>query len=313
MESLKPQVPWPKRTRRAIRAWIFLSFLWLWGRLPLGLAAGLGRSLGSLGWKIAGKYRRLSLAHLKIAFPELSEQERESIGRNAFRHLGWCAAEVAQFKRLDPMLSDYVHYAPGSFEVLKAAVERGKGVMVVTGHVGNWEFLARRISLDFVPFRVIARDMNAPALRNAMDNYRKRGRLKTLWRGTPNLGQEMLATFKQGDSGLLGILIDQDTKVKNVWLPFFGQLAATPRVVGDLAQRFDGTVLASFCQRRPEGGYEIRIREVVIEKSGDPELDSRRITTACSEEIEAAIRRSPAEWVWMHERWKTPPPEGEGV
>lgn len=305
MEAVAPAIPWPKRTRRAIRAAIVLSLIRFWGWLPLSIAAALGRFGGSVAWRVAGKYRRLALEHLAIAFPALSPAERERIGLDCFRHLGWCAAEIAQEKRLDANLESYVTFEPGAEELLREAVSAGKGTIVITGHVGNWELLARRIARLHEPTRVVARTMNSPGLTAAMDAYRARGRIITLWRGQPTLGREMLATFR--DNGLLGLLIDQDTRVQNVWVPFFGKLAATPRAAGDLAARSGAPLLAAFPRRRPGGGHVIAVSRVSAELTGKREHDSVALTAACTRAIEDAIRRSPAEWVWMHERWKTLP------
>lgn len=306
MEALKSQIPWTKRLRRGIRARIVLAFLWLWSLLPLSAAAALGRFMGRLAWSLGGKYRRLTLNHLKLAFPELTAEEREKLGKECFQHLGWCAAEVVKGELLDSRLAEYVDFSPGSEQLIQDALAENKGVVVITGHVGNWELLARRIAAEYQPVRVVARDMNAPALTLAMDRYRRRGKINTLWRGKPRMGREMLATFKE--NGLLGLLIDQDTKVQNVWVPFFGHLAATPRAAGDFAVRAGAPVLAAFCSRRAEGGHRITVSRVSVDFIGDRERDSQAVTAACTAAIEAAIRKSPAEWVWMHERWKTPEP-----
>lgn len=307
MEAVAPAIPWRKRTRRAIRAAIILALVRFWGWLPLPLAASLGRFMGSVAWRLAGKYRRLALDHLAIAFPHLSESEREAIGRGCFRHLGWCAAEIAQERRIDARLESYVTFDPGAEETIREAIAEGKGTIVITGHVGNWELLARRIARIRKPSRVVAAPMNSPPLTAAMDAYRARGGVTTLWRGQSTLGREMLATFR--DNAMLGLLIDQDTRVQSVWVPFFGKLAATPRAAGDLAARSGAPLLAAFPRRRPEGGHVISVSRIEVERTGKREEDSLALTAACTRAIEDAIRRSPSEWVWMHERWKTPPPQ----
>jgi KDO2-lipid IV(A) lauroyltransferase len=139
-------------------------------------------------------------------------------------------------------------------------------------------------------------------------------RRQMLWREDPSTARAMLRTFKQGRP--LGILIDQDTRVQSVFVPFFGRPAATPRGAADLALRFGAPVLAGWCRRRgPRAGDGHVVDFVEIPYDPDPsdrDAEAARLTVACTAALEAAVRATPAEWVWMHERWKTQPgPGGE--
>jgi KDO2-lipid IV(A) lauroyltransferase len=124
----------------------------------------------------------------------------------------------------------------------------------------------------------------------------------------------MIRAFREGK--IFGLLIDQDTKVQGVFVPFFGRAAFTPRAAGDLALRFRPQVVVGTCRRRGPGlgaGHEIEVREVPYDPDpADREAESVRITAACTAILEEAIRARPEEWVWMHRRWKTrPPAEGD--
>jgi KDO2-lipid IV(A) lauroyltransferase len=122
----------------------------------------------------------------------------------------------------------------------------------------------------------------------------------------------MIRCFKQGK--LLGMLIDQDTAVQSVFVPFFGRPASTPRGAADLALRFRAPVVAGWCRRRgprPGDGHVIDLVEVPCDPDApDREAEALRLTAACTAVLESAIRSNPAEWVWMHERWKTQPGAG---
>jgi KDO2-lipid IV(A) lauroyltransferase len=253
------------------------------------------------------------LAQLATAFPEKASLEREAIARASLRHLGWLAAEVVTLRTYRGRLREYVSYAPGAEERFRALAARGKGLVFVTGHVGNWELLAQRIAADH-PSAVIARAGNDPKLMELLGQVRAEGNLETLWREDPGTARAMIRCFKQGRP--LGILIDQDTSVQGVFVPFFGRLAHTPRGAADLALRFGAPVAAGWCRRRgsePGGGHEIDFVEIpYAAEPRDREAEAVRITAACTAALEAAIRRTPAEWVWMHERWKTRP-EREGA
>jgi Kdo2-lipid IVA lauroyltransferase/acyltransferase len=113
----------------------------------------------------------------------------------------------------------------------------------------------------------------------------------------------MLRALRRGEA--LGLLIDQDTRVQSVCVPFFGTRASTPRAPADLTLRSGAATVAVFLQRGPDGRYHMSGQEVDVPCSGNSEADVLALTTAYSAAIEAAIRRFPEQWVWMHQRWKT--------
>lgn len=284
----------------------------LLGLLPLGPALALGAALGRLAWLMARATRRLMLEHLAIAFPGGSQVELERIGRSSLVHLGQVAMEVIAFRSYAGRLPEYVSLSPGSEEVVRRAMARGKGLIFVAGHIGNWELLARRLALVVQPSAVIARRSTDQKLNELIARFRQRGGIKTLWREDDATGRELIRLMRSG--GALGILIDQDTRVQGMFVPFFGRLAYTPRAVGDLALRFGAAVLVSTCHRRgprPGDGHEIEVSELPYDPApADKEAEVERITRAAVAIQQNAIERSPSEWVWMHRRWKTRPAPG---
>ncbi|WP_242370850.1 lysophospholipid acyltransferase family protein [Anaeromyxobacter sp. SG26] len=305
-------VPLRKRIKRSVRSAIVRAAIRLLSLLPLSVALALGGALGRLGYLLAGKTRRLALRHLALAFPERSEAEREAIARRMFVHLGRAAMEVVTIRSYDARLETYVELSNG--EVLREVMARGKGMMFVTGHVGNWELLARRIARAGVPNAVIAKAGHDPRLNALAEEFRASGGVTTLWRENPETGRAIIRTFRQGRA--LGLLIDQDTDVQGVHVPFFGRLAYTPRAAADLALRFGAPVVVGTIRRRgPRAGdgHLLEVVEIPYDPSAqDREAEAVRLTAACSLALETAIRRSPEEWVWMHERWKTRPPAEAG-
>lgn len=303
------RVPWRTRARRAARSRLILVLVALMGLLPLGGALALGRGLGRVAFHLLGRERRRGLEHLALALPALSPGERRRILLESFRNLGACAAEVTQLRRLDPWLEAYVELPAEAQAVLAESVAAGTGAVMVTAHLGAWELLARRVARAFPGVAVVAREMHSPAHTAAMDALRTSGNVRTLWRGRPGATREMLRVFRE--NRMLGLLIDQDTKVQHVFVPFFGRLAATPRAAGDLAVRMGTPLVAAFIARRPDGGHRIEARRIEIAATGDREVDGLALTAAATRAIEEAIRARPEEWVWMHRRWKTRPPAAE--
>jgi KDO2-lipid IV(A) lauroyltransferase len=305
-------VPLRKRLKRALRAAVLRPLVWLLSFLPLRAALLVGAALGEAVWLFARRTRQLMLEHLAIAFPVASAPERQAIARASLINLGRVALEVVTLPRWGSRVEAYVGIAPGGEAAIRRATAVGRGVVVVAGHIGNWELLAWRLALLIQPNAVIARP-NAHGWINArMARLRAAGGVKTLWRESRSTGRELIALFRQG--GGLGILIDQDTRVQGVFAPFFGRLAHTPRAAADLALRFGAPVLVVTSHRRgprPCDGHEIEVAEVKYEPApADREAEVVRLTAACVALQERSIRSHPDEWVWMHRRWKTRPPEG---
>lgn len=304
-------VPQRKRIKRGVRSAVLRALIRLLTHVPLRPALALASLVGRAGWLLARTTRARMLAHLELAFPEKSAAERDEIGRASLVHLAWVAAEVATLPTYRRRLNEYVVFAPGAEERLRALQEQGRGLLYVTGHVGNWELMAQRVAADW-PSATIAKAGHDPKLNALIEEARLEGKVDVLWREDPSTARAIIRCFKQGKA--LGILIDQDTRVQGVFVPFFGRPAYTPRGAADLAIRFRAPVVAGWCRRRGPGtgdGHVIDLEEVPYDAdAADREAEVTRLTAALTARIEVAIRSNPTEWVWMHERWRTQP---EGV
>lgn len=308
METRVERPPFAKRLKRFLRYLLVRAALAIVSALPLGLARWLGAGFGRFAFAVAGGERRKALKSLARAFPEKSDAQRHELARAAFRHLGMAAFEVGATASMDQQLERLVRWEDADRRVLDAALARGKGVVFISGHVGNWELLARRVARAGYPSQSIAKETTDPRLTALVERFRALGGVRSIWRGQEGAARAMLRALKAGE--ILGLLIDQDTKVQSVFVPFFGELAATPRAAADLALRTGAAVVVGFCQREGDG-YRLWMEEVPWQASGDREADAVALTAALSLRIEAAIRRAPEQWVWMHQRWKTrptPPP-----
>ncbi|ATB31009.1 lysophospholipid acyltransferase family protein [Melittangium boletus] len=305
METLVERPPLAKRLKRFLRYLLVRGVLGFVSALPLGFARWLGAGFGRFAFAVAGGERRKALKSLTRAFPEKSDAERQALARASFRHLGMAAFEVGATTSLDANLEQLVRWEAADRAVLEAALARGKGVVFVSGHVGNWELLARRIARAGYPSQSIAKETTDPRLTALVERFRAQGGVRSIWRGQDGAARAMLRALKAGE--ILGLLIDQDTRVQSLFVPFFGELAATPRAAADLALRTGAAVMVGFCQREGDG-YHLWTEEVAWPAGPDREADALGLTAALSARIEAAIRRAPEQWVWMHQRWKTRPP-----
>lgn len=298
-----------KRVRRAARAAVIRGFIRASMLLPLPVATAIGAALGRVGWVLSSRLRRDMRASLSIAFPEKSPAERDAIARASLVHLGRVGGEVITMRQWAARLDEVVEAAPEAVATVERAWARRKGIIFVLGHIGNWE-LTSRLSRYVQPNAAIAKRSWHRSLDAVTERFRAENGVGTFWRDDPATGRSMLKLFKQG--GALGILIDQDiANVQSVFVPFFGRLAATPRAAADFALRFGAAVLVVTCHRRGlrvRDGHRLEVEEVPVRSNApDREAEVVRLTAACAAVQERAIRRHPAEWVWMHQRWKSRP------
>ncbi len=296
--------PLAKRLKRSVRFQLLRLVLLLLGRFPLGLAQRAGDAFGALAFRLAPRERKKALLSLARAFPEKSDAERQALARACFRHLGRVAFEAVVAPRLSAAEFDALVDVPDALKrMLRQAHEEGRGVVAVSGHVGHWELLGWAFVRQGIPLHVIARDNVDGRLTALVDGFRAHGGVRTILRGAPGAAVGMLRALRRGDA--LGLLIDQDTRVQSVFVPFFGVPAATARAPADLTLRTGAATVVVFLQRGPDGRYHFTGEELVAQKSGNTEADVLELTRRYSLAIETAIRRAPEQWVWMHQRWKT--------
>ena len=263
-----------KRLRRELRVRALLIALPLLRRLPIEA----GAVLGTVAWYLVGRQRRLALEHVRIAFPELGESGRRRIGRASFANLGRAALETARGDASRVELS-----AEGE-GVLRKAHAEGKGVVLVTGHIGAWELFARRIAALGLPSGTVAKEAQDPRLTAVLQQARQSANVRVFWRGSPMSARELLRFLRAG--GMLGILIDQDTDVAGHFVPFFGRPAFTPRAAGDLAARLNAPMVFGCAHRLAGNMHSIVLRRVDVARTGDRETDSLALTAAATKMIE---------------------------
>jgi len=297
--------PLAKRAKRYLRYCLVRAALFVVEKLPIDVAGRLGSVVGHLVYRLAPKTRANALQSLSTAFPDWPSEARQDIARRCFAHLGRCVFELACIRQMDPRIGEWVEWTEDERLLLEKALARGRGVVFVSGHVGNWELLARRVALAGLPASTIAKESNDWRLTRIVERFRTQGRVESIWRGQRGAAKRMLRVLKSG--GILGLLIDQDTAVQSVYVPFFGRPASTPRAAADLALRTGAAVVVGFCQRKEDGRYRLSMKEISPLQTGDSNKDVAALTQVLTAEIEGAIRRTPEQWVWMHPRWKTQP------
>jgi Kdo2-lipid IVA lauroyltransferase/acyltransferase len=300
-----PVPPLGKRVKRAIRYFAVRAAIGAVAALPIRVARRIGEWFGGLAYHLARRERRWALEHLAVAFPDLPEPERRALARRCFRHLGRSAFELCCVRQMDRDPAAFVDFPAEDRAALERALAAKKGVLLVTGHVGNWELLGRTLGLTGYPIHTIAKESSDFRLTRLMTRFREEGRIHVIWRGRDGVAKQMLRTLRDGH--ILALLIDQDTRVQSVFVPFFGHPASTPRGVADIVLRSGAAAVVMFCHRQPDGRYRISVEPVAPPIPERSEEAVVALTARLTESIERAIRQFPEQWVWMHRRWKTQP------
>ena len=274
--------------------------------LPVRAGLRFGAAAGTIAYYVLWPDRRRALAHLAIAFGgEKSEAERRRIARACFAHLGKTFVEFVNFSRMRDALGTYVELSDRA--VIDGCLAQGRGLIWVTGHLGNWEVLASYFA-HYQHYKVNAISRRAYDARMQALLVRLRGEngVQSIERGDTRATRDIIRVFRRNE--VLAMLIDQDTRVQGVFVDFFGTPAWTPLAAAALAYKMDAPVLVGFIERLPDDRHRITVsRPIALPRTGNADEDLRLATAEFTRLIEAQIRRVPEQWVWMHRRWKRKP------
>jgi len=170
-------------------------------------------------------------------------------------------------------------------------------VVALSAHLANWELLAALQAADGVPLTVVGREANRPQLHRQLIALRQRSGVKTVWRGDPGAARTLLRTLQQRE--VIAALVDQDTAVSSLAVPFFGHPAMTPSSVIEIAQRQQARIVSIFLVRPTPSSYAVHLRELTSHAS------PVEILTEYHRHLEEMLRQFPAQWPWFHKRWRT--------
>jgi KDO2-lipid IV(A) lauroyltransferase len=273
--------------------------------MPLPAALGLGRRLGDLGALALPRRRRLVLANLGVAFPELPPAARRRLARQAWQHLGMTLIELARLlaRPLEATLRELTIEGLGHLE---AAMSRHGHALILTAHLGNWEYLAAAHRLTGYPLAIVVRPLDSPVLDALAETMRRKTGVELI--AKQGALRPVLDALRRGR--LVGILLDQNAaRRESVFVPFFGRAASTSRSLALLAVRTATPIVPIFIRRDGPGRHRVVIEPAIDPPTAnDPEAAVVELTVRCTTAIEAAVRRSPEQWLWSHDRWRTRPP-----
>jgi KDO2-lipid IV(A) lauroyltransferase len=276
------------------------------GALPRGWARALGAGLGALAFGLTRRLRGTGDRNLQIAYPASDAAWRRRVLRVLYRNLGLHLAEFCRMPRYTREgTQDFIRYA--GLEHYLAAREEGRGVLVVTGHLGLWELSSFYHSLMGYPMSMVIRRLDNPLVDRLVNGIRCLHGNTVLHKD--DFARGLLGAMRKGDT--VGILMDTNmTPPQGVFVDFFGTPACTASGLARVAMRTEAAVLPGFLTwREEEKKYVLEFGErLELVCTGSDEQDIVINTQICTAAIEEWIRRFPEQWLWVHRRWKTRPP-----
>lgn len=284
----------------------FQSVEWLLRLLPLEWMVRLGRLLGTATYWLAPRYRRLAKANLRIAFSgEWSEVQIQQTAREHFATLG--GNLLAGFKLpLMPEQEILRRVSSEGVEHVQAADREGRNIIYAVCHLSCWELLTQVPTLYVFGRKPgsIFQPLANPLLNDLV--LRRREKLGyTLFDRSEGFTEPM-KFVKEG--GCLGVLVDQHAGDHGTWTPFFGRLASTTPLAALLARRGNALLLPIIIQTTGIGRWKLKILPPVAGRTGEKSPGIEQVTAQLNGVVESVIREQPADWFWVHNRWKTPNP-----
>lgn len=282
--------------------WLIVKFL---GSLPRPLARAAAISLAWTIYFFHIRLRQVGFRNLALAFPEKSHRERARILRGEFTSLGRQLAELCLFPQYTRENVGKVVVYDG-FENFQTALDRGKGVLFLTAHLGAWELSAFAHSLHGHPLHVVMRPMDNAILDQMIRRYRTMHGNTTV--DKDDFVRGLLAAMRSGET--VGILMDTNmTPPQGIFVDFFGIPACTASGMARIALRTDAAVVPGFtvwdsALRKYRLHFDPALKLI---RTGNDEADIVANTALFTKIIEDYVRKYPEQWLWVHRRWKTRP------
>ena len=281
-------------------------FLWLAKIAPKSFIYATMKSLTLLVYHLDKKRRNLTITNLTMAFPEKTSEEIAVLSKEVYTELSKTISEILLMFTGQFDIDKAIKNVDEAKEKLQDIAQNSpNGVIVMTAHFSNWELAAHFLAKNGLPMLAIGREGNNKLIDQKItipfrNKYGNRATSKD------NAMLAMVKTLKKGDA--VGLLIDQKAgQLNSVKVDFFGTLAETTLSVAMLKLKFNPVVVPIFIARQSDGMYEMIINtpiDYVADEIDDKEKKLEAMTMKYNQAIEEIIREYPAQWFWMHNRWR---------
>ena len=282
------------------------------GRLDFARASDLGGRLGRLGYAPFGIRREVVEKQIAAAFPDWDREKVGATAIAAYESLGRTTVETAVMSRATRTDILGLFDEPETWPVFESALAQGKGVILVAGHLGNWELGGAYMGARGVDIEVVGRQQENPLFDAFLTRTRNRLGMKVIWDG--DAVRRVPRALRNGAT--IGLVMDQGAVgLASTWVPFFGRFAKTPRGPATFALRMQSPMVFIAPLRKPDGRFTVTFEHIPVTPTGDREADIERIVRDYTAVLERWVRRHPEQYFWHHRRWKhqrpdTPPELG---
>lgn len=292
--------------QQTLEYWLVVAVARGLGLMPRWLARLLADGLAWAVFHSLGRLRRVGERNLSLALPDLPVSEQSRILRSVYRHLGWQLVEFCRMPRYTgENTQDWIRTE--GLEHYLAAEALGRGVLVLTGHLGAWELSSFYHSLMGHPMGMVIRRLDNRRLDEFVNGIRCLHGNRVLHKD--DFARGLLTAMHEG--GAVGILMDTNmTPPQGEFVKFFGIDACTASGLARVALKTGAAVLPGFMLWEPsEKKYVLHFgAQLHFSETGHTETDVLAATQKCNDMLESWIRRYPGQWLWIHRRWKTRPP-----
>ena len=285
--------------------WIIRTIFQIMSYIPLGLGRFMGKTLGIFISIIPFARLKVSRENIKNTLgASMTASEAARLNRGVYKHFGQTLFELAHIFRVNNKnLDKYVVFEGG--ENLIRALAKGRGVFLLSAHLGNWEMITAAVSIRYGVLSAIASPQHSPSVERLIYAIRTRFGMEVIPKKKGL--KKMISAINQ--NRIVGILLDLNTKWdQGVFVDFLGRPACTNKALALMALKMDTPIIPGFSVRKEDGLYHIILEEEVkLIRTGDRTADIEENTALFTRIIEAQVKRYPDQWLWVHRRWKTLP------
>jgi len=278
--------------------------------LPWKVNYWLANRVGELSYIFLAKRRRLTIDNLTQAFKnQYNKEEIRQLAINTFRNF---AKSIIEFISLPKINKDNVDnfVSIRGLENLDEAKKRGKGIIILSSHLGNWELMAKALTLKGYSLTIMVRRQRNKLVEGLIEQQRNKSKIKTLSHTVAP--KEILQILKNNE--IIGMIADQDGGEKGVFIDFFGQLASTIPSPVVFTKRSGAELIPLFDIRQKDGHHIVIIEPPYqLTTSSNIKKDILDNTQQLSYKLESYIRQYPEQWFWLHNRWATKPKPNPSV
>lgn len=289
------------RFTQNFNAYLILSIGFISNNVPHSQRVTIGKLLGKLFIILDRKRKQITYNNILKAFPDKKHFEIEIILKESYYNLGITLVELLYLKKLkNEELQNYISYE--NIELINELLKKNKGLLLLSGHYGNWEYLAYSASVfSEKPLNVIVKSQKNKKLNRILNSYREKSGNKLIPMNKAAL--EIVRVIK--NKGMVALLADQAaSKTKDIFVDFFGRPAITYEAPAKLALKFDIPIIMGFAERQNNNKYKVKLFEINFEDIKNNDNAVELLTKRHVELLEDQIRKNPTQWAWQHNRWK---------